>query len=175
MLGGMTTSDPARTIPIGTGDELTQMVRWLDYHRATLATKCAGLTEEELRTPSVPPSELTLLGLLRHMAEMERHWFRRIMTGEDLPWIYCDEEDWDRDWHFGEQDTAAEALATWQAETELAVKAAEGRTLDEPAPGRLPGKELTLRWIYLHMIEEYARHNGHADFLRERLDGDTGA
>ncbi|UNO43645.1 DinB family protein [Streptomyces sp. MST-110588] len=148
--------------------------RWLDFHRATLEEKCAGLDDERLRTAAVEPSELTLLGLLRHMAEVERHWFRRVLTGEDTQWIYCDEDDEDRDWHPTDQDTYEEALATWRAEVEDARRRARGRAPDDVAQGRYRGNACNLRWIYVHMIEEYARHNGHADFLRERIDGSTG-
>ncbi|MEU5050369.1 DinB family protein [Streptomyces sp. NPDC021096] len=149
---------------------------FLDYQRATLAMKCAGLDDKSLREASVPPSGLTLLGLVRHMADVERHWFRRILTGETsaTPIFYSD-EDLDGDFRTSEQDTAEEAFTAWQAEVAAAREAAGGHSLDDQSVGtRANGDRVDLRWILLHMIEEYARHNGHADLIRERIDGVTG-
>jgi uncharacterized damage-inducible protein DinB len=154
--------------------ERVMLDTWLDFHRRTLLGKCAGLTAEQLRLRSVEPSPLSLLGLVRHMAEVERSWFRARFAGEAVGSIYRDDDNVDGD--FGDVDTAdAEAdLAVFRQEVELARKAAEGRSLDDTFthPGR--GVELNLRWVYVHMIEEYARHNGHADLLRERIDGVVG-
>lgn len=149
---------------------------WLDYHRATLAWKCEGLTDAQLRTASVEPSALSLMGLVRHMAEVERNWFRRILTGEDAPAIYYTDEDPDGEFHLTEADTWAEARATWQGEIETARRLAAGLALDDLSKGRSRSTDepFSLRWIYTHMIEEYARHNGHADLIRERVDGATG-
>ncbi|GAA3368847.1 DinB family protein [Streptomyces sannanensis] len=167
---------PERTVPSTTADERSMLEEWLDFHRETLAGKCAGLTEEQLGEASVAPSELSLLGLTRHMAEVERHWFRRILIGEDPGGIYDSEEDPDGDFHHGETDTWAEAHDTWQAEIARAREIAAGLTLDDLSTGpHRAGKTFNLRWIYVHMIEEYARHNGHADLIRERIDGATGA
>ncbi|MFI8965949.1 DinB family protein [Streptomyces sp. NPDC053493] len=155
--------------------ERAALEEWLDYHRATLATKCAGLDDAQLRTASAPPSDLNLLGLVRHMAEVERGWFRRVLAGEDAPWIYSTEENRDRDIQVSDEDTWEEAYATWQGEIARAREAAAGRGLDELGAGKhRSGETFNLRWIYLHMIEEYARHNGHADLIRERIDGATG-
>ncbi len=156
------------------GDERTMLDGWLDYHRQTLLYKCAGLTAEQLKVRSVEPSSLTLLGLVRHMAEVERWWFRRRFAAEDAGDIYCSEESPDGD--FDDLDTAdAEAdFATFATEIELARKAAEGHSLDETFTHPRRGTDMSLRWVYTHMIEEYARHNGHADLLRERIDGVTG-
>ncbi|MET9295055.1 DinB family protein [Streptomyces sp. NPDC003077] len=176
----MTTADtpqpqvPERAVPPGVADERTMLERWLEFHRATLETKCSGLSDEQLRTASAEPSDLTLLGLVRHMAEVERSWFRRVLAGEDVPWVYCDEADMDRDWHVTEEDTGAEALTTWRAEVEAARRTAARFELDDVGHRRSDGKDYGLRWIYVHMIEEYARHNGHADLIRERIDGATG-
>jgi uncharacterized damage-inducible protein DinB len=147
---------------------------WLDYHRQTLLMKCAGLTEEQLRLRAVEPSNLSLLGLVRHMAEVERSWFRRRFAGEHVGPIYCSDTNPDGD--FDDVDTAdAEAdLATLRHEIQLSRAAASGRSLDDQFYNPRGGVELALRWIYVHMIEEYARHNGHADLLRERIDGATG-
>ncbi|PCG83556.1 Mini-circle protein [Streptomyces sp. WZ.A104] len=148
---------------------------WLDHHRETLALKCAGLTDAQLREASVPPSALTLLGLVRHLAEVERFWFREILEGAELPDLYSTEEDPDGDFTVTESDTWAEAESVWLAETAAARKSAAAFGLDDFSQGvGSSGEPFSLRWIYTHMIEEYARHNGHADLLRERVDGATG-
>ncbi|MEW2292472.1 DinB family protein [Streptomyces sp. NPDC006743] len=170
----MTTTE--RREPALTADERTMLEGWLDYHRQTLAWKCEGLTDEQLRTASTPPSDLTLLGLVRHMAEVERSWFRRVLAGEDAGPLYYDDEDPDGDFHVTATDTWAEAHATWQAEIEAARRLCAGVGLDDLSKGRSRSSDepFNLRWIYTHMIEEYARHNGHADLIRQRLDGATG-
>ena len=145
---------------------------WLDFHRATLAWKCEGLTDEQLRERSAPPSQLSLLGLVRHMAEVERGWFRNRVGGEDLPDIYATEQDPDADFNGAQTGDVAEAFATWRAECEAARKAAASSSLEATFAGR--SRRYSLRWILVHMIEEYARHNGHADLIRERIDGATG-
>ncbi|MEV6669319.1 DinB family protein [Streptomyces sp. NPDC051162] len=169
------TTTSERPEPPTVSDERTSLESWLDYHRATLALKCAGLDDRQLREPSAPPSPLSLMGLVRHMAEVERGWFRRVLGGERSagPIFYSDEEP-DGDIHVTEQDTWEEAYATWQAEIAAAREAARGRSLDDRGIHQRDGAEFDLRWIYTHMIEEYARHNGHADLIRERIDGATG-
>jgi uncharacterized damage-inducible protein DinB len=154
-------------------DERAMLDAWLDYHRATLAWKCEGLDDAQLRQRAVPPSSLSLLGLVRHMADVERNWFRRVLGGEDVPGIYWTDDDPDGD--FDNVDTAdvQEAFATWRAECEHARRAAAAAPSLE-ATGLRRGEAVSLRWILVHMIEEYARHNGHADFLRERIDGTVG-
>ncbi|GAA2112147.1 DinB family protein [Actinomadura alba] len=165
-----------RIDPPPVGDERTQLEAWLDHHRQTLLLKCAGLTPEQLRARSVEPSNLSLLGLVRHMAEVERSWFRHRVAGEPVEFLYCDIET-NPDGDFDDVDTAdAEAdFDTFTREIELASAAAAGRSLEETFFHKYRQIEMSLRWVYLHMIEEYARHNGHADLLRERLDGATGA
>ncbi|GHJ56074.1 hypothetical protein Nm8I071_53810 [Nonomuraea sp. TT08I-71] len=158
-------------------DERTMLEGWLDYHRDTLLHKCAGLTAEQLRTASVEPSTLTLLGLVRHMADVERWWFRIRSAGEDIPGLYDGDEDPDADLNAVADADPAEAFATFRAEVEAARKAVAGLSLDHTF--RRPrrdgqGDEMNVRWVYVHMIEEYARHNGHADLIRERIDGVTG-
>jgi hypothetical protein len=155
------------------GEERTQLEAWLDYHRDTLMMKCAGLTDDQLRTPSVEPSTLCLLGLVRHMAEVERWWFRRQFAGADLDDVFCTEEDPDYDFNGAAVSDPAADFAIYQEEVLAARSTVAGRSLDEQfTDGR--GTTFDLRWVYLHMIEEYARHNGHADLLRERIDGTTG-
>ncbi|MFC8762771.1 MULTISPECIES: DinB family protein [Streptomyces] len=169
------TATVPRVDPSTTSGEREALEQWLDFHRATLARKCEGLDDAQLRTLSAAPSDLNLLGLVRHMAEVERGWFRRVLAGEETRWIYSTDEDRDRDIHTTEDDTYEEAYATWQAEIAHAREVAAGRGLDELGAGEhRSGRTFNLRWIYLHMIEEYARHNGHADLIRERIDGATG-
>ncbi|MFJ1970336.1 DinB family protein [Streptomyces sp. NPDC087903] len=165
-----------RSEPAQNADERTMLEGWLDYHRQTLAWKCEGLTDAQLRTASVKPSELSLMGLVRHMAEVERSWFSRVLAGDDPGPIYYTEEDRDGEFHLTEADTWEEARATWQTEIDTARRIAAGFALDDLSEGRSRSTDepFSLRWIYTHMIEEYARHNGHADLLRERVDGATG-
>src|SRR6476620_9378256 len=117
--------------------------------------KCSGLDSEQLATASAPPSNLTLLGLVRHMSEVERSWFRRRMAAHDLPHIYCTDEQPDGDF---------ENVADADAEAD---EAGASVGLDATFVAR---NTISLRWVYVHMIEEYARHNGHADLIRERID-----
>lgn len=169
----MTTAE--RHDPPRTADERTSLEGWLDFHRATLAHKCEGLDDTQLREASAPPSGLTLLGLVRHMAEVERGWFRRVLDGQDAPPIWYSEDDRDGDFRVTEADTREAAFAIWRDEVAEARAAAAGHSLDDVVTRRDHNHgEYNLRWIYLHMIEEYARHNGHADLIRERIDGVTG-
>jgi uncharacterized damage-inducible protein DinB len=164
-----------RTDPPPEADERDMLTAWLDYHRDTLAAKCAGLSDAQLRQRAVPPSSLSLLGLVRHMAEVERVWFRRVLAGQDWPMIYCSEDD-NPDGDFDDIADAdvAQDFATWRAECEAAREAAATASSLDVTGLRRSGVRVSLRWIMVHMIEEYARHNGHADFLRERIDGATG-
>ena len=148
---------------------------WLDYHRVTLDQKCEGLAAPQLRERAVPPSTLSLLGLVRHMAEVERNWFRRVFAGEDAPPLYYSEQDPDGDFDRVDDADPHEGFTTWRAECEhgRAVTAAAA-SLDQVGKRERRGEEVSLRWILVHMIEEYARHNGHADLMRQRIDGATG-
>jgi uncharacterized damage-inducible protein DinB len=162
------------TPPLQAGERAT-LEGWLDFYRATLALKCDGLTDEQLRTAAVPPSTLTLLGLVQHMAEVERNWFRRVLLGEQVPPIQDPQAD--PTGHSGGFDVTgdagyATARAVWEAEVARARANCAGRDLDATSP--FMGGEVTLRWIYSHMVAEYARHTGHADLLRECIDGSTG-
>ncbi|MFC6017435.1 DinB family protein [Plantactinospora solaniradicis] len=154
-------------------DERSMLDAWLDFHRQTLLSKCAGLTAEQLRTASVEPSNMTLLGLVRHSAENERWWFRQQFAGLDLPYHYYTEEQRDRDFEDVATADPEADLAIFHEEIELVRQTVAGRSLDETFVGPR-GRDISLRWVYVHMIEEYARHNGHADLIRERIDGTTG-
>nr|WP_239317064.1 DinB family protein [Planobispora longispora] len=147
---------------------------WLDWHRETLAVKCADLTEEQLRLRPVPPSTLSLLGLVRHLAEVERYWFRNVLAGEGAPPLYYTEQDPDGDFDNVDTASADEAFTTWRAEIDRARELAGGLPLETVGKVQRRGEDVSLRWILVHMIEEYARHNGHADILREQIDGVTG-
>jgi uncharacterized damage-inducible protein DinB len=156
------------------GDERTQLEAWLEYHRLTLLAKCAGLTADQLKRRSVEPSNLSLLGLVRHMTEVERAWFRTRFAGERVGYQYSTEQNHDADIDDLDAADAERDFATFTRELELARAAATGRSLDDTFIHPSDQVEMDLRWVYLHMIEEYARHNGHADLLRERIDGATG-
>jgi uncharacterized damage-inducible protein DinB len=172
-MAGMTTTE--RAMPPLQADERTTLESWLDFYRATLATKCDRLTDEQVRTASVPPSPLTLLGLVQHMAEVERNWFRRVLLGEQVPAIYhpaADTSGHDGGFDLSDDVTFDAARSTWEDEIAQARANCAGRGLDETSP--FMGAQVTLRWIYNHMIAEYARHAGHADLIRERIDGATG-
>jgi uncharacterized damage-inducible protein DinB len=148
---------------------------WLEYHRATLLHKCAGLTGGQLVERAVAPSSLSLLGLVRHMSEVERGWFRKFAGGQsELGDIYCTEDHRDADFDLTESRAAEADLATFVAECALATAAVAGTSLDDTFTNPRSGNSIDLRWVYIHMIEEYARHNGHADILREQIDGATG-
>jgi uncharacterized damage-inducible protein DinB len=155
--------------------ERAAVEQWTDFHRATLLSKCEGLTSEQLQRRSVEPSDLSLLGLVRHMAEVERWWFRLHAGEEEVEELYEVTKDHDPAFDdVGDADAAAD-LEMYRRECDLARAVVTPRSLDDEVPGHGRGRERTfsVRWIYLHMIEEYARHNGHADFLRERIDGAT--
>ncbi|MGW3331785.1 DinB family protein [Streptomyces rubiginosohelvolus] len=166
---------PERSEPAIDAAERPMLEGWLDYHRETLVMKCEGLTDAQLREASVPPSTLTLMGLVRHLAEVERFWFRVILAGEELPDLYSTKEDPDGDFAVSRTTTWARTESVWRAETAAARGCAASFGLDDLSQGvGSAGKPFSLRWIYTHMIEEYARHNGHADLVRERVDGATG-
>jgi uncharacterized damage-inducible protein DinB len=169
----MTTTD--RAMPPFQADERTTLESWLDFYRFTLALKCNGLTDDQVRIASVPPSPLTLLGLLQHMAEVERNWFRRVLLSEQVPPIYApaaDPNGTDGGFDLTDVMTLATVRATWEGEIAQTRINCSNRGLEETSP--FMGGQVTLRWIYNHMIAEYARHAGHADLIRERIDGATG-
>lgn len=168
--------DDPRESDVEPVDERSTLVEFLRRYRLTLEMKCAELNPEQMARRSVPPSTMSLLGLIRHMAEVERSWFRRIMAGQDAPQLYCTDEDRDGDWNGAMPDTSIvdDAWRVWRAEVRFArafVDAAADmnlRSLHVDAEG------IPLRWVLVHVIEEYARHCGHADLLRETIDGRVG-
>jgi uncharacterized damage-inducible protein DinB len=157
-------------------DERSMLLEYLRTQRLTLLMKCAGLDAAGLATRSVPPSTMSLLGLVRHMAEVERSWSRRVMAGEDAPRRYTAGADRDGDWNGAVADDAVvaeafAALADEQAFTDRFVAATADLGFTRPHGD---GENISLREVLLHLIEEYARHNGHADLVRERVDGRVG-
>ena len=156
------------------GNERIMLRIFLDYHRATLAMKCDGLTDEELRRQSMPPSSLSLLGLVRHMAEVERNWFRRVINGEDIPLVWSENGDFQVAYD-ASMATRAETFGAWQTEIEHSRRIEEAaESLDLIRHNERWDEDLSLRLVMLHLIHEYARHNGHADLLREGIDGSVG-
>lgn len=154
--------------------EREMLTSWLEYHRATLAIKCDGLSPDQLRTAAVPPFTLSLIGLVRHMADVERSWFRRTLAAETTPPIYYSEQEPDGEFEVGGADVA-EAFDRWTQECQRARQITTAATSLDLVGRQRRGYEVSLRWVLVHMIEEYARHNGHADLLRQRLDGAVGA
>ncbi|MEU1892342.1 DinB family protein [Streptomyces pristinaespiralis] len=168
------TSD-TRTGPPGFGSERDMLRAFLDYHRATLAMKCEGLSDDELRRRSMPPSTLSLLGLVRHMAEVERAWFRRVFEDNEAPMVWSDEIDFQAAYD-ASASTREEAFAAWEAEVENSRRIErEADSLDRAGHQPRWGKDVSLRMVMVHVLLEYGRHNGHADFLREGVDGAVGA
>jgi uncharacterized damage-inducible protein DinB len=165
--------DPRRTEPSFVLGERAMLEQWLEFHRITLLIKCEGLDDEQRKRRPLATSNLSLHGLIRHMAEVERNWFRRVLLRapdtppiwydpaiEDSELVPLDDADWDAD------------LAAWNEQCDASRAAAAGHDLDDTGIRR--GEPCSLRWIYVHMIEEYARHNGHADLIREMVDGAVG-
>ena len=164
-----------RTDPPFLLDERASYDAWLEYHRATLLWKCDGLDAEQLRARPVPSSLLSLHGLVRHMAEVERSWFRGALAREEIGLgIWWDDEHPDGDFEIADGDTFEDDLAVWRDQVDRARAIAAGHELTDTGARRSTGEPVDLRWIYVHMIEEYARHNGHADLLRELIDGAVG-
>jgi uncharacterized damage-inducible protein DinB len=155
------------------GDERTLADAWLDHHRETLLWKCGGLTAEQLKLRIIRPSNLSLLGLLRHMAEVERDWFRHRFAGERPGYLYCTDDDLMAEFDVDAADAESD-YATYLREIECVRATTRDRSLDETYFDPRREIEISLRWVYAIMIQEYARHNGHADLLRESIDGLVG-
>lgn len=143
---------------------------WLDHYRASLLVKCAGLTEEQMAERACPPSPMSLIGLVRHMTEMERAYVHRLADRE-LPLRYCNDDSPDGDFDDVAAHTVAEDLRTFTDHCVRSREILRGLSLDDEFDGT---RRFTVRWAYLYLSKEYARHLGHVDLLRERLDGATG-
>ncbi|MCB5909182.1 DinB family protein [Streptomyces pinistramenti] len=162
-----------RPMPQAAG-ERDMLQGWLDFHRDALLANCAGLTAAQLARRSAEPSTLTLLGLVRHLTDVERAWFRQRFARERIRSHYITEENLDADFDDIDPADAEAVFAAFRDEIAACDAAVADRGLDE-AFSTTRGHDLNLRWIYTHLIEEYARHNGHADLLRERIDGAAGS
>ncbi|CAN5626290.1 DinB family protein [soil metagenome] len=173
-MSGPTTPAPARfEVDL---DERATLLAFLDYYRTVFVRKAEGFTDDEARRATCPPSEMTVMGLVRHMAEVERGWFRRSVAAEDAPAIYYSDApggDPDGDFHPGPDDTLEDALAVWHDEVDRARTILADVSLDQTFAHRRLGAP-KVRWVIVHMVEEYARHVGHLDLLTEALDGRTG-
>lgn len=169
-----------RLVPPPQADERATLESWLDFFRETLALKCAGLDDEQARQASAEPSTLTLIGLVQHLARVECIWFQRVFAGLDVWPEYADGVAPDAGFELVEGRGIEEVLSVWRAQVargrELIADAKldDLGTLTEFQTGYVGAKEASLRWIMFHVLGEYARHDGHADLLRERIDGVTG-
>jgi len=164
---------PEPVDPPFTGPERAGLEGWLEYHRALLLLKCEGLDDEERKRRPVPTSLMSLHGMVRHMADVERNWFGRALGQPDLPAIFLSDKAKDVDWAPLDGADWAADLAAWKAECAHSRLTAAAHGLDDIGVAVRGGHraEFSLRWIYNHMIEEYAQHNGHADLIRELVTG----
>lgn len=175
-----TTDDQGRPEPPQTADEASTLLGFLDFLRATIDWKTQGLDDDQLRRRlDAHPSPMTLGGLLKHLAYVEDHWFSEVVGGDPTvqPWAGVDwaaDEDWD--WNSAAQDSATELRGLWQGSVDRSRAVLVDRLgdLGRTFPAWGGQAEVSLRWVLTHMVEEYARHAGHADLLRELVDGQTG-
>ena len=157
-----------------TGDERPMLTVWLDYQRATLLWKCEGLDGTALSRRGVPPSALSLLGIVRHMTFVEWSWFEKVFAGLSTPQPFPTDVDRDSDFNDLHAERAVADVERFHEQCETSRSIVAGaESLDTLAVASSYGT-MSLRWILIHMIEEYARHNGHADLLREQIDGAVG-
>jgi hypothetical protein len=176
MSSGLMAPDPdiPRSDPDLQTDELTVLGQYLDFHRATLEMKSAGLSESDLKRRAVPTSNLTLLGLVRHLTDVEYGWFAEWLDGQPEQNRYFTADEPNADFDNLDSEPVSDVWAAYHAQlTESRRILGTFASGDEMARGG-PGRPRNVRWIAVHMIEEYARHNGHADLLREAIDGATG-
>ncbi|MEK7422528.1 MAG: DinB family protein [Actinomycetota bacterium] len=166
-------ADPISSLPASKAfadDERSVLLGYLAYHRAVLARKLDGLTDAQARLAAIAPSRLTLLGLVRHMTDVERWWFRRVLIADDVPALYADEEEWD----IPPDAIVSSALAAFWDEIAVIDGHLAMAGMDDMSTGNPDAGRHALRRTIVHMIEEYARHCGHADLLREVIDGSSG-
>ena len=169
-------ADDPRESEIELHGERETLLSFLRDYRTTLEMKCADLDERQMAMRSVPPSNMSLLGMLRHMARVEQYWFRIVMAGEGVPRLYSSEDDNDWDWNgaIPDPELVADAWRSWKGEVAFAVGYVSHASDLGIRGERRDGSRISLREVLVHMIEEYARHCGHADLLRERIDGRVG-
>jgi len=166
--------EPDRHEPPNAGGERELLETFLDYYRGTLLVKCAGLNEEQLRVRACEPSTLTLLGLVRHMTNVEQNWFQWTFLGREVDFVYHGARDREREFHELDSASSDQVERDFLAVCEQSRAIGAAHDLDEFERRCTNEWRVNLRWIYVHLIEEYARHCGHADLLRERVDGVTG-
>ena len=169
-----TAPDIEHRYPTMSQGERASLQSWLDFHRLTLRWKCSGLTHEQLAQRTLEPSTLSLLGIVRHMADVERWWFRMNVVGEDIDGFFGPQDNLTGDFDDLDATPAQDVLQIFERECLDADAAVRDLPLEHRFVTRTRPRDLDLRWVYLHMIEEYARHNGHADLLREQIDGVVG-
>jgi uncharacterized damage-inducible protein DinB len=182
-MGDAQVDDYGRPEPPLEGNETATLLGFLDYQRATLAWKCRGLSDQQLRV-ALPPTSMTLGGMLKHMAWVEDYWFTEVVAGEPTPAPWAGPEgrsglDWE--WRTAADAGGDQLRALWGERVERSrtivnglIDQGEANALAGPHPAWGGQGRVSLRWVLVHMIEEYARHNGHADLIRESLDGQTG-
>ncbi len=168
-----TWTDDDRDAPPLLADERETLTAFLDWHRRTFELKCSGLTATQLSTRAARPSDLSLHGLIRHLAGVERWWFRIQFSGEEVPLLYYSDDDPNQDFDTLDGDPAV-ALDVWRAECAASRAIAARSSLDDTGRRKRDGQAFSMRWLLVNTVAEYARHNGHADLLREGLDGRTG-
>jgi len=163
-----------RTDPELQVSEREVLRQFLDYHRATLRMKCAGLTDEQLKQRAVPTSGLALLGLVRHLTEVERGWFVETLAGQPVTPRYYSDADPDGDFDSLDSHPVADVFLGYRAAVDEARAVMAGFTSGDELRRNESERLVNVRWVMMHMLEEYARHNGHADLLREAIDGAVG-
>jgi len=174
-VAGMEETRTRSEAPLDATDERVLLTGFLDFQRDTLDWKRSRLADEQSRTRAVPTSNASLLGLVRHMAEVERFWFREVWAGEKFEQpMYHRTDDRDEDWNDLEADTGDAAYERWCGEVRRSREIVAASDLDAVFTREDTGERVSARWILIHMVEEYARHNGHADLLREAIDGEVG-
>lgn len=156
------------------GPERVQLEAWLDFYRATLLAKCDGLNAAQLKERPIASSDLSLLGLVRHFTFVEQVWFEITFAGAAVAEYYKTETDRDIDFRDLDSETVETVFALYERAVEVSRNLSAGHDCDEMATNPRRGREVDLRWILIHMIEEYARHCGHADLIRELIDGVSG-
>ncbi len=167
-----------RGYPPNDADERTTLLAFLDWHRNTFRIKVAGLDAHQLATPH-PPSDMTLGGMVKHLAYVENWWVRHIVAGhDDEPWSSVDwAADGDWDWHSAVDDTPEQLRELYDAEVDRAdavIASIDSLDTESAHTSGRTGGHFNLRWVLVHLVEEYARHNGHADLIRESIDGAVG-
>ena len=169
-------SAPERAAVIRHGDERAQLTAWLDFYRATILRKCDGLTIEQMRQRPLATSQMSLIGAVRHLSFVEQYWFEDVFLGRTVEYLYVSEEFPDGEWDCIDDASMAETFETFATSCETSRLITSESELDQRAVNAHPsgGETVDLRWILIHLIEEYARHCGHADILRELIDGVTG-